>query len=111
MLDSAKEIDLVLNPNSNKLFDKWQNDSRKARRQHYFFDEENAVASITDVMSAEKRYEVEVFNCMLDKYISSTDERIHALKMFHSNFKLLFCLMDDTYLSQLPENNCQSSRF
>ena len=45
---------------------------------------------------------------MHDKFIPSANERFHALKKFHSNFELLFYLMDQNYLSQLPENNLKA---
>ena len=59
-------------------------------------------------MSAEKKFEVEVFNCLLEKFISSANERFHALKLFYSNFEVIFYLMDKNYLSKLPENNLKA---
>ena len=86
-LDSAKEIVLALNLDHNKLFDKWQNDGKRIKRRCHFFDEINSVVSTTTFVSAEKKFEVEVFNCLLDKFISSASERFHALKLFYSNLK------------------------
>ena len=107
-LDSAKEIVLALYLDDNKLFDKWQNNGKRIKRQCHFFDKINSVVSTTTFVSAEKKLEVEVFNCMLDKFISSTNERFHALKLFHSNFEVIFYLMDKNYLSKLPQNNLKA---
>ena len=59
-------------------------------------------------MSANKKFEVEVFNCLLDKFISSANEEFYALKLFHFNFELMFYLMDKNYLTKLPENNLKA---
>jgi len=45
---------------------------------------------------------------MIDKFISSTEERFQALKTFHFNFELLFHVMDENYMSQLLENDIQA---